>query len=375
MRFQSFTILLLLTITLFACSNDKNKFVIAGEISNMPEQVILLEEMGINETKILDSVRSKSNGHFELSSASMEPGLYRLHFTDNKYILLSIFNENVKITADWNNLEQYNVTGSEGSSSLKGFFQNVRSHINDINTITIVMDSMRMRGNDSLLKMATQEMSDLNVKLTLFIENYADTTHYLPNALFAVQILNPTVEKPFLDAFVAAIPTRFPNQKLGKDFAQRYTTGPNTTTAPEDQGIADGSLAPEISMPTPDGKTITLASLRGQYVLIDFWASWCTPCRKENPNVVAAYRMFKDKNFTILGVSLDNDKDKWMKAIAADKLAWPQVSDLKGWESIAARDYNISSIPSNFLIDPNGKIIARDLRGPDLENILQEVLK
>lgn len=136
-----------------------------------------------------------------------------------------------------------------------------------------------------------------------------------------------------------------------------------------------GVVAPEFSQNDIDGKPITLSSLRGKYVLVDFWASWCGPCRQENPRVVKVFNEFKSKKFTILGVSLDKNKDSWLNAIKSDQLTWTHVSDLRGWQNEAAQLYNVKSIPQNFLLDPNGMIIAKNLHEGELIEKLQEIFK
>ncbi|MFK7925223.1 MAG: peroxiredoxin family protein [Bacteroidia bacterium] len=138
--------------------------------------------------------------------------------------------------------------------------------------------------------------------------------------------------------------------------------------------LAVGAIPPEIELPNPDGKMIRLSDMKGKVVLLDFWASWCRPCRQENPNVVRMYDTYKNKGFEILGISLDRTRDAWVKAIADDGLQWKHVSDLQFWNSAAAKDYSVGSIPATFLIDKDGKIIAKNLRGPSLEAKLAEVL-
>ncbi|QKJ33200.1 TlpA family protein disulfide reductase [Mucilaginibacter mali] len=136
-----------------------------------------------------------------------------------------------------------------------------------------------------------------------------------------------------------------------------------------------GNQAPLFTQNGVDGKPLSLANYKGKYVLVDFWASWCGPCRAENPNLVAAYAQYKNKNFSILGVSLDEDKKAWMKAIKDDKLTWDHVSDLKGWQNEAVKMYAVGAVPQNFLIDPQGKIIAQNLRGEELKATLEKLVK
>jgi thiol-disulfide isomerase/thioredoxin len=188
-----------------------------------------------------------------------------------------------------------------------------------------------------------------------------------PVSLFFVkQTLGMDMDAAKAGPMFQSLSTELQNSNVGKELAAMIEVGKKSMV---------GVAAADFAQPSPEGANISLSSFKGKYVLVDFWASWCGPCRAESPNLVKAYEQYKSKGFEIYSVSMDDNKSKWLKAIKDDNYTWPQAGDLKGWENAAASVYGVSGIPFNFLVDPSGVIVARNLRGEELEKKLKELFK
>lgn len=382
MMMKRFFALVVIAAGIASCRQPvaSGKFTVDGTLKNAPDQKVYLEQLFFSNQapQIIDSTTMKG-GKFTVSATAPEEGFYRLKMEqlDNGFLFINDAG-NISFTGD---AKDMTLKGADFSSvankDLKAFISGLDSRRETFETTANRIKKLELHAdNDSALTAEKQKIAEVNKEANEFIIQTVNKAKSPVVALFALGY-SQKIDTGILNKSVPALEKRFPSHTgvagMVATYKQMVAQAQQQQPAPSAR-VKTGSVAPVFTMNDTAGKPFSLTELKGKYVLVDFWASWCGPCRAENPNVVAAYQKYKSKNFTVLGVSLDDNKATWLKAIRNDKLDWKHVSDLKGWENATCALYGFNAIPYNVLLDPEGRIIATELRGAALEEKLASVL-
>lgn len=381
---RNYLLLIAIVFSLYACTEKFDGYTIDGTIKGMENQSISLEFLAPDKVEKIDSATTDANGNFQLKGNVAEKGFYRI-INGNKFWIILLENKAQKFVADANHPELRDVVienypeGEDLQKTLDSLIQTQQE-----------FEAFGKKLQASLSPQSTQEeQMQAQMQFMAFqqsvmqglkdkIDQKLKANPY--SALYLMLSLNPQTDKDFIEEKISIFEEKMPNNPYIKSLKD-VLTKMSAQQTPQQQkqpttAVKVGDQAPDIVMSNPAGKDLKLSDLKGKVVLVDFWASWCRPCRAENPNIVRTYHQYKNKGFDIFSVSLDKKKDAWTTAIAQDGLIWKNhVSDLQFWNNSAAKAWGVSSIPAAFLLDKDGKIIAQNLRGAQLEAKLKEVLK
>lgn len=369
---NSILVIAIAIISLMAsCGETKeDRFEIVGRVENRGdvEKVFLYEG-----ESMLDSANITSANEFRFNRAAEGSDLYTLIIGLKPYMLVLENGDNVELEVDLKRSEaEYTVSGSEVSSRLqelavlRDYFQKEQAFLQSEFEERIGGGESQSAVQNELMAKSFEITNDIAKQVLEFSEENRENLAGFYGFLLLYSIDPSSYEQEIIE-YAEDAKGRFASNRYVQSFANYIG---------QLKPLSIGQEAPDFVSITPDGKQVKLSDLKGKYVLLDFWASWCAPCREENPNIVEQYHAYKDKDkdFTVIGVSLDRSRDAWIKAIKDDRLDWLHVSDLKQWDSEAGKLYNIEAIPASFLISPEGKIIGKNLRGPALKEFLEKTL-
>ncbi len=386
---------IVLVTTFISCKDDHKgtKVEVEGEIKHIEEtmaqfpglfetdsiKLILLEvPFGEDAQPIqLDSIYvSIKEPRYSLSALAPKQSLYEVAMENGP--MVPVVNDEGKIKLDFdltNKDDFYTVSGSSASKEIHDFIFGFSEKSILVNHSLNALDSLKEIGaSDSAIIANTEQKNQHLQDLNNYLKNNIIKSKNPITAAFTLGLASRILNTEEYDSTLNAVIAKYPSNPNLQYLKNQLKEAQLQEELPEVSSWI-GKPAPEMSMPDEKGKEVSIASFKGKFVLVDFWASWCGPCRMENPTVVKAYNDFKNKNFTILGVSLDKDKDKWLEAVKKDNLTWTHISDLAFWNSKSVEIFKFQGIPYNVLIDPDGIIIAESLRGEALGRKLSEVLK
>lgn len=363
-------IFLFICIAFTGCS-DKSKFEISGKFENAkPQSKVYLYGINKGSELALDSTVLSDKGEFKFSHATDDVDFFRVKIDNSEYMLIAKNGDAIKLEADLaDKALNYKLSGAAEADKLEELNKNKNGYMAKIAALQAQFEenvSSQPQNRDAIANQMRPALMAENEGLVNYILKFAmDNTNSLAG-FYAINSLNPGDYEKELLAYADQIKSNFNKNQAVTDFLVRMA---------KLRSVQVGQVAPDFKMNTIDGKTVKLSGLRGKYVLLDFWASWCQPCRQENPNVVKLYHQYKDKNFTVLGVSLDKDPIAWKQAVIQDGLSWTHASELQDFESPTVRLYQVDAIPSSFILDPQGRIIAKNLRGDELSAFLAKTLR
>jgi thiol-disulfide isomerase/thioredoxin len=377
-------ILFVLTIAIISCKN--NSTTISGRLENpIKGEYLYLDELKANELKTIDSVKMGEDGKFSFSRPINMPTFYLVK-TANTNFLTTLLEpgENLKLEAYFDSLNfPISVSGSAGTEKMVEYNKAMKNTMEKLKGLQEIYsgnaDSPDLpKVIESLDSMAHKYLNELNIYTKRYIDENLNSLVTLvvlyQQVAPQVYVLDPTKDIDYFIKVDSSLSKSYPESEPVKSLHEQVQTLIAQTG--EAAILKEGDAVPEIALPSTDGKIISLSTTRGSIVLLDFWASWCNPCRRENPNLVKAYSIYSGRGFKIFQVSLDKTKEDWLKGIQEDNLGkWIHVSDLKYWNSIVVPIYKIESIPFNILLDKEGRIIARNLRGEELQKKLAEVYR